>query len=40
LHVAPLKPVLQVQAQAAGAALTAEAWPLHTAAVVHTPHVG
>jgi hypothetical protein len=40
LQVAPAKLVLQVHVQVAGAPLTAEAWLLHTATVLHTPHVG
>jgi hypothetical protein len=40
LQLAPVKPVLQAQVQVAGAPLTELAWPLHSAAVLHTPHVG
>jgi hypothetical protein len=40
LHVVPVKPVLQVQTQLAGAPLTDVAWALQDDAVLHTVQVG
>jgi hypothetical protein len=40
LHVVPVKPVLQVQTQLAGAPLTDVAWPLQRAAVLQTVQDG
>jgi hypothetical protein len=40
LQLAPLKPVLQLHVQDAGAPLTEAAWPLHGFAVVQGTHVG